>query len=109
MRGAVSGRISMGHILAISPFRCRMWDYHDRLETQLNEQCCRAEIESISRQGQLVPVLGRRLHSDPDYDVELIFGARRLFVARHLNMPVRVELRDLSDRDALAAMDTENR
>ena len=96
-------------ILSISPFRCRMWDYHDRLETQLNEQRCRAEIDSIARHGQLVPVLGRRLSNDPDYDVELIFGSRRLFVARHLNMPLRVELRELGDREALAAMDIENR
>lgn len=93
----------------MNPFRCRMWKLHDRLDDYLTEQTCKAEIESIARNGQLVPVLGRRLTGDPNHDVELIFGARRLFVARHLNKPLRVQLRELSDAEALIAMDAENR
>jgi ParB/RepB/Spo0J family partition protein len=81
-----------GRIVSVSPFRCRMW-----------------EIESFSRHGQLVAALGRPLRKDPDYDVELIFGARRLFVARHLNQPLLVELREMSGREAITAMDIENR
>jgi ParB family chromosome partitioning protein len=49
------------------------------------------------------------LHGDASYDAELITGARRLFVARHLNKPLAVELRVLSDMEALIAMDAENR
>jgi len=56
----------------------------------------------------MIPVLGRPLREDPDYDVELVYGARRLFVARHLGMPLQVELRDVGDREAIVAMDTEN-
>jgi ParB-like chromosome segregation protein Spo0J len=56
-----------------------------------------------------VPALGRPLHGDLEFDVEIIYGARRLFVARHLNMPLQVELREMSDREALVAMDIENR
>jgi ParB family chromosome partitioning protein len=41
--------------------------------------------------------------------VELIFGSRRLFVARHLNIPLAVELRDCSDLEGIIAMDVENR
>jgi ParB family transcriptional regulator, chromosome partitioning protein len=93
----------------VNPFRCRMWSLHDRLDEYLTEQSCKSEIESISRHGQLVPVLARSLHNDPNHDMELIFGARRLFVARHLNMLLRVQLRKLSDREALVAMDAENR
>lgn len=96
-------------IIAVSPFRCRMWPLHDRLECHVNEETCRSEIESFSRQGQLVPVLGRPLRGDLEYDVELIYGARRLFVARHINKPLLVEIRELGDRDALIAMDIENR
>lgn len=93
----------------VSPFRCRMWTLHDRLDEYLSEHSCKSEIESISRHGQLVPVLGRPLSNDPNHDVELIFGARRLFVARHLNIQLRVQVRELMDREALIAMDAENR
>jgi ParB family transcriptional regulator, chromosome partitioning protein len=96
-------------IVSVNPFRCRMWALHDRLEEQITEESCRAEIESILRHGQLVPALGRRLRGEPMHEVELIYGARRLFVARHLNVPLKIELRELSDREAIVAMDIENR
>lgn len=99
----------MHSTVSISPFRCRMWAHHDRIEAQISEETCRIEIESFSAHGQLVPVLGRTLRGDPACDVELIYGARRLFVARHLNKPLLVQLRDLSDKDAIIAMDIENR
>jgi ParB family chromosome partitioning protein len=96
-------------IVSVNPFRCRMWSLHDRLEEQITEGSCRAEIESVRKHGQLVPALGRILRGDPMHEVELIYGARRLFVARHLNRPLKVELRDLTDREAIVAMDIENR
>lgn len=99
----------MGSVVAVNPFRCRMWPLHDRLEEYINEVSCRSEIESFAKQGQLVAVLGRPVKNDPDCDVELIYGSRRLFVARHLNKPLTVELREISDREALIAMDIENR
>lgn len=95
--------------VSVSPFRCRLWALHDRAEDYLTEDSCREEIQSFQKHGQLVPVLGRRLNNDPDHDVELIFGARRLFVARHLNLPLRAEIRDMTDREAIIAMDIENR
>lgn len=99
----------MKSVVTANPFRCRMWSHHDRLEGYVTEETCSAEIESFGRHGQFVPVLGRPLRGDPAYDIELIYGARRLFVARHLNKPLLVELRDLDDRDAIVAMDIENR
>jgi ParB family chromosome partitioning protein len=86
-----------------------MCSLNPRLEFNVTEESCRKEIESFARYGQLVPVLGRALKSDPDHDVELIYGTRRLFVARHLNQPILVELRDMSDQAAIVAMDVENR
>jgi ParB family chromosome partitioning protein len=86
-----------------------MWALHDRIDTYVNETTCKMEIDSFHRHGQLVPVLGRPVRGDPDYDMELIYGARRLFVARHINVALMVEVRDLSDRDAIVAMDIENR
>jgi ParB family chromosome partitioning protein len=99
----------MQSIVSVSPFRCRMWSMHDRLESAITEESCRAEMESFARHGQMIPVLGRVLRGDPTHDIELIYGARRLFVARQLNMPLKVELRELSDREAVIAMDIENR
>jgi ParB/RepB/Spo0J family partition protein len=100
---------SMDSIRLVNPFRCRMWGMHDRLEQHISEQTCASEIESFAKHGQLVPALGRPLRGDPDYDVELVYGARRLFVARHINKPLAVELRDMSDRECIIAMDIENR
>lgn len=99
----------MRAIISADPFKCRVWSLHDRFASEINEHSCRAEIESISAHGQVVPVLGRRLAGDPDYEIELIYGARRLFAARHLKAPLLVELREISDREGLVAMDIENR
>jgi ParB family chromosome partitioning protein len=99
----------MTAIISADPFKCRVWKLHDRFSSEVNEHTCKAEIESISAHGQVVPVLGRRLENDPDFEIELIFGARRLFAARHLKTPLLVELREVSDREGLAAMDIENR
>jgi ParB family chromosome partitioning protein len=96
-------------ILSVNPFRCRLWKFHDRLEEQITEDSCRDEIQSFQEHGQLVPALGRKVDNDPDHDYELIYGARRLFVARHINCPLLVEIREVSDRDAIIAMDLENR
>src|ERR1700678_2391533 len=93
----------------VNPFRCRVWTLHDRIEEHITEESCRTEIDSFAVHGQVVPVLGRPVLGDPNFDVELIYGARRLFVARHLNQPLLVELCDLSDFEAIVAMDIENR
>src|SRR5687768_17678353 len=99
----------MRNILAVDPFRVRMWSLHDRSEQHVNEESCKAEIESFWKHGQLVPALGRALRGDPDHDIELVYGARRLFVARHLNKPLLLDVREMSDREAIVAMDIENR
>jgi ParB family transcriptional regulator, chromosome partitioning protein len=99
----------MADALSISPFLCRMWSGHDRLEEHINEITCRDEITSFVVHGQLVPVLGRALKDDRDHLYELVFGARRLFVARHLNVPLKVDVRPMSDREAIVALDIENR
>jgi len=75
----------------------------------ITEDSCRSEIESVHKHGQLLPVLGRPLKNDPLYKAELIYGARRLFIARHLNIQLHVELCQLSDAEAIVAMDIENR
>ena len=99
----------MTEIISVSPFRCRMWNGHERLEGSINEDTCREEIESVAKHGQRLPVLARFIKTDPAHDIELVYGARRLFVARHLNVPLLVEIRTLTDREAIVALDIENR
>jgi ParB/RepB/Spo0J family partition protein len=96
-------------IVRVSPSLCRMWEFHHRLVDHITLETCREEIASFLAHGQLLPVLGRPLHGDPQYKYELIYGARRLFIARHLNVQLAVEVRDLADREGLIAMDIENR
>lgn len=100
--------IPSGSLLTFDPFRCRVWDLNDRIEGYVTEATCRAEIDSIARAGQLVPVIGRPIRSDPAFDIEVICGTRRLFVARYLKIPLRVEVRELTDRQAAIAIETEN-
>src|SRR5689334_1689624 len=96
-------------IISVNPFRCRVWSLHSRADECLTEESCKTEIESFEKHGQLVPVLGRRIRDNSNYDIELIYGARRLFVACYLNQPLRVDVRTISDRDGIIAMDLENR
>jgi ParB family transcriptional regulator, chromosome partitioning protein len=96
-------------VISVDPFRCRVWRLHDRLEEHITEESCRAEIQSFKKYGQLVPVLGRRLHEDPEHEIELIYGARRLFIARHTRKPLLIDVRDMSDLEGIVAMDMENR
>src|SRR5690349_7685716 len=107
--GPVSRGLIMKCIISVNPFDCRMWDMHDRLDALVTEGSCKSEIESFAKHGQLIPVLGRPLPPDGTHKYELIYGARRLLVARHLNIPLLLEVRPMSDREGLIAMDIENR
>lgn len=97
-------------IRTISPFKCRMWDMHDRLGEHVDLKSCAPLIDSIQKHGQKQPALGRRA-SVPrdDCEYELIYGARRLFAAQHLGIDLLVDLREFDDRAALIEMDIENR
>jgi len=99
----------MAVIVPVDPCRCRLWHLHERLEEDISLESCHDEIHSFREHGQLIPALGRPLRDDSKYDVELVCGARRLWVARHLGVTLNVELREMSDRDAILAMDMENR
>lgn len=99
----------MHETVRVNPFRCRVWEDHARLEEYVTEESCREEIQSMQKGGQLVPAIGRRIQGDPMHEVEVICGARRLFAARHINAPLVIEIRDLSDREAAIVLDIENR
>lgn len=112
---AAGAVVSRTHEL-VDPARCRMWAGHNREYEALSEERCRDLIESLKAQGrQEVPALVRRLRSDPDYDYEVVCGARRHWSVSWLrshNYPdfrFLIEVRDLTDEEAFRLSDLENR
>lgn len=99
----------MTNVLCIDPQRCRLWEGHERRTENIDENSCRAEIDSFLSHGQRIPALARPLKDDAAHDFELIYGARRLFVARHLKVPLQIVCRNMTDREAAVAVDIENR
>src|SRR6185437_11272091 len=92
----------------VAPFRCRVWAQHSRPEEELDYASCKSLCESISKNGQHQPTLGRPVIDDPDCDVEIICGARRHAVALTLGCDLLVEVRRMSDAEAYVAMYEEN-
>lgn len=110
--GAVINRM---HEL-VDPARCRMWAGHNRDYALLTEERCADLIESIKAQGrQEMPAIARRLSSDPDYDFEVICGARRHWTISWLrahNYPdfkFLIDIREIGDEEAFRLADIENR
>jgi ParB family chromosome partitioning protein len=100
----------------VDPARCKIWDRHNRDYGALSEDRCRDLIESIVAQGkQEVPAIVRRLSGDPDFEFEVICGARRHWAISWLranNYPdyrYLVEIRNLTDEQAFRVSDLENR
>jgi ParB family chromosome partitioning protein len=100
----------------VDPARCRMWAGHNREYGLLNEERCSDLIESLKSQGrQEVPAIVRRVRGEPDYDFEVICGARRHWSVSWLrshNYPefrFLVESRELTDEEAFRLADLENR
>lgn len=100
----------------IDPARCRMWAGHNREYGALTEERCRDLIESLKAQGrQEVPAIVRRVRDEPNYDFEVICGARRHWSVSWLrshNYPefrFLVEPRELTDEEAFRLADLENR
>lgn len=98
------------------PAKCRMWSLHNRDYTALNFERCEDLIESIKAQGkQEVPAIVRRLTGDPDYDFEVICGARRHWSVSWLrnnnypNIRFLIEPREMTDEEAFRVSDLENR
>ncbi len=96
-------------IQAIDPGRCRIWSQHPRRHDRVTPESCRSLIRSIAAHGQLVPVLARPACDHPQTNVEILCGSRRLFVSRHLGIPLLVQVRDLSNSEAAIAVEVENR
>src|SRR3546814_15140148 len=89
-----------------------MWAGHNREYALLNEERCADLIESIKAQGrQEMPAIVRRVRGEPDYDFEVICGARRhwsISWLRSHNYPdfrFLVDISELSDEEAFRIAD----
>lgn len=86
---------------------CKPWHLANRIQDYLNPDSCSDLIESIQKVGQQIPALVRKAPNGEGY--ELICGARRLFACKHLGIKLKAAVVELSDKEALLAMDAENR
>ncbi|MCW1431972.1 ParB/RepB/Spo0J family partition protein [Novosphingobium sp. JCM 18896] len=100
----------------VDPARCRMWEGHNRDYQLLTEERCADLIDSIKAQGrQEMPAIVRRVSGEPDYDFEVICGARRHWTISWLrshNYPdfkFLIDIRDIGDEEAFRLADIENR
>jgi ParB/RepB/Spo0J family partition protein len=83
---------------------------HARFEESIHARACESLVESMRKHGQKHAVLGRKVMApDGSGEIELIYGARRLFAAMQLGVELLVVVRDIDDRAAFIEMDLENR
>jgi len=100
----------------VDPARCRMWEGHNRDYALLTEERCSDLIESIKAQGrQEMPAIVRRVTGDPNFDFEVICGARRhwsiswLRAHNYPDFKFLVDVREIGDEEAFRLADIENR
>lgn len=100
----------------VDPARCRMWAGHNRDYALLSEERCEDLIESIKAQGrQEMPAIVRRVAGDPDFDFEVICGARRhwsiswLRAHNYPDFKFLIDVREIGDEEAFRLADIENR
>ncbi len=94
-------------IIEVDTDKVSPWYMANRLNDYITESSCEELIESIKNVGQQIPALLRKTKNKDHY--ELICGARRLFACKILGLKLLAAVVDLSDKEALLAMDAENR
>lgn len=100
----------------VDPARCRMWERHNRKYDLLTPENTAELLEGLRAQGkQEFPAIVRRVTDDPNFDYEVIAGARRhwavsyLRAVEHREIKYLIEERELSDEQAFRLADIENR
>jgi len=104
-------------ISELDPRECRRWKYHDRFDEWFSYEGCKSLIGSMKARGQELAGIVRPIENDPDgFLYEVIYAGRRHFSAEYITnetgtvFPFKAKIcTNLSDVDALALMDLENR
>lgn len=89
----------------IDPNKCTPWRYHNRSIDWLNEKYCKDVIESIRKNGQQEPGMVRLLD---DGRYEIIYGVRRWFSCKFLNIGFKARVVNKDDRECMILMHVEN-
>jgi len=99
----------------VNPWCCRVADLVARDLNRTRLELIQELVSSFITEGQLQPILCRRIQPGADGAVfEVILGVRRLLTAQwlcengHPEFKVWLDIIDLCDRDAFIAMDREN-
>jgi ParB family transcriptional regulator, chromosome partitioning protein len=108
LTGRTSPLVERTNVLSVDPKRCRPWKYHNRSTAWYTKERCPDLIDSIVKDGQLEPALGRKLNGDPDFDFELIYGMRRRFAAEFTHTKLKLRLTEADDAKAAVLMHIEN-
>lgn len=100
----------------VDPACCRLWQRHNRRYDLLTQARCQDLIDGFKAQGrQEFPAIVRKLDADPQYQYEVVCGARRhwtvtwLRANNYAEFKFLVEVRDLTDEQAFRLSDIENR
>lgn len=111
-----SGDVQEKTLRLVDPGRCRIWSRHNRRYDLLTVENCADLLEGLKSQNkQEFPAIVRPVHDDPNYDYEVIAGARRhwsvtyLREVEHRDIKYLIETRDLTDEQAFRLSDIENR
>ena len=108
LTGRTSPMAERTNVFSVDPKRCRPWKFHNRSNATLTKEGCQDLIDSLPRDGQLEPALGRKLVGDADFDYELIYGLRRRFAAEYTHTKLKVRLTDADDAKCAVLMHIEN-
>src|SRR5580700_11400034 len=104
LTGRAAPTFERENILSVDPKRCRPWRFHNRTQSWYTKERCQDLIDSVPKDGQREPALGRKLSGDPDFDFELIYGLRRRFAAEFTRTKLKVRLTDADDAKAAVLM-----
>ena len=102
-----ANRTVRSQTLWVDPAECRLWEYHDRDDSRLNQAFCQDLIDSfLANGGQKMPALVRRATDGGAQRYEIIAGARRYWTVNWLrenNYPqfeFLVQVVDCTDEEA---------
>ncbi|WP_182419860.1 plasmid partitioning protein RepB [Bartonella sp. HY038] len=94
-------------IVEINPDKIKQSAIKDRLDSNLDDATI-AELEASMRErGQIVPGLVRPIAGTND-EFEIVYGRRRLAVAKRLGIAFKAAIRALSDEEAIIFQGEEN-
>jgi len=101
-------------IRMVDPSSCKMWHRHNRAYADLTEKNCRHLISAMLEQGCQEFAAVVRLSNDPNYECEVICGARRHWAVSYLirnghpGFLFQIDVRDLHDEKAFMLGHIEN-